>query len=166
MQCDMCGTGTDNPKKGDVEGIVMNLCSSCMRYAKPVKEKPKKVINNNLVKKKTPKLLEMESSEHIVDDFAERITKKRRELQMPQKAFAVKLAEKESVIHSIETGKHEPDLSLAKKIERLLGIKLIEKETKDSSEKLDEYVKKNSKQSKSDKMTLGDMITIRKRGSK
>ena len=79
---------------------------------------------------------------------------------MSQKAFAIKLAEKESVIHSIENGKHEPSILLAKKIEKLLGVKLVSEEFESD----EDILKKLSSPNKnSDKMTLGDSITIRRR---
>ena len=166
MQCEMCGKDSEKLKRGVVEGITMELCDVCMRYAKPA---PKPVASNTqnrkFVKRSSPKVLEMESEEHIVDDYANIIKKKREQLQMPQKAFAKKLAEKESVIHTIETGRTEPPIPLARKIEKLLGIKLVEKETKDSTDKLSDYIKKSSpKGQRSEKMTLGDSITIRRRG--
>ena len=165
MQCEMCGKNQDKLSKGLVESITMSLCSNCMRYAKPVpKSSISPMSSNKFVKKSSPKVLEMESSEHIVDNYADLIKKKREQMQLPQKAFALRLAEKESVIHSIETGRSEPSISLAKRIEKLLGIKLVQTEEKDSSDKLSEYIKKSSpKGQRSDKMTLGDMITIRKR---
>ncbi|MFP4656330.1 MAG: multiprotein bridging factor aMBF1 [Candidatus Woesearchaeota archaeon] len=165
MQCEMCGKELEKLDKGIVEGITMDLCQNCMRYAKPAPKKPASSQGRNrFVKRQAPKVLEMESTERVVDDFAEIIKNKRESLQMPQKAFAKRLAEKESVVHSIETGKHEPPVSLAKRIERLLGVKLVVKEEKDSTEKLSDYVKKSTqKGQRSDKMTLGDMISIRKR---
>lgn len=168
MQCDMCGGESPKLSRGIVEGITMELCQNCMRYAKPAPKPVTSQKQNKFVKRKsTSKVLEMESSEHIVDDYASIIKNKREKLQMPQKAFAIKLAEKESVIHSIESGKHEPPIALARRIEKLLGVKIIETETKDSSEKLSEFISKgSSKNQRSEKMTLGDMITIRKRKSK
>ena len=161
----MCGKNSEKLKRGVVEGITMELCDVCMRYAKPApKPAASSPQDRKFVKRSSPKVLEMESQDHIVDDYASIIKKKREQLQMPQKAFAKKLAEKESVIHAIETARTEPPIPLARKIERLLGVKLVATETKDSSDKLSEYISKTSpKGQRSEKMTLGDMVKVRKR---
>ncbi|MFW5852715.1 MAG: helix-turn-helix domain-containing protein [Nanoarchaeota archaeon] len=163
----MCGKDT-TLTDGIIEGTVMRLCSGCMKYAKPV---PKKSVveKRSNTGTKVPfgrrqaysNIKEMESKEHIVDNYPELIKSKRQKLQIPQKALAVKLAEKESVIHSLETGKHEPSIALAKKIEKLLGIKLVTLDEPSDEDILKKLASGSS--SKKDSMTLGDSITIRRR---
>ena len=104
---------------------------------------------------------EMESAESIVDNYSDMIRSARQKMQLEQNVFALKLAEKESLIHAIETGKHEPSISLAKKIEKLLGIKLVENiEAKSDSDVLKQFKQKPAPGAK---LTLGDIITIKRR---
>ena len=158
----MCGNNFDKLAKGIVEGVIMSICENCMKYAKPIHKKetqthspPSKIYaRKNVIK-------ELESREHVVENFADIIRNTRQKMQIPQKALAVKLAEKESVIHSLETGKHEPSIMLARKIERVLNVKLVTEDIESDDELLKSLTSKDS--NNSDKMTLGDAITIRKR---
>ena len=72
---------------------------------------------------------------------------------MTQKDLAMKLNEKESIIHSIESGRMEPELSLAMKLETFLKINLIET--------VDESPGKQAKVSKTG-LTIGDMLKFKK----
>ena len=72
---------------------------------------------------------------------------------MTQKDLAMKLNEKESIIHSIESGRMEPELSLAKKLETFLKINLIET--------VDESAGKQAKVGKTS-LTIGDMLKFKK----
>lgn len=165
MQCDMCGSKVDSLSRGLVEGVTMSLCSNCIKYAKIIpKESPKKthIVPSKIYHNKRV-LMELESQEFIVDDYSDIIRTARQKKQMPQKALAVKLAEKESVIHSIETGKHEPSISLARRIEKLLGIKLVEETKQSADDVIKKMVSSNSPSGRSDSMTLGDAITFRTR---
>ena len=83
----------------------------------------------------------------------ELIKKKRESMGLSQKDFAIKLSEKESTIHHMENHTLEPNLALAKKLEKFLGIKLIE----ESKEEFDA-----PKQKKDMGFTLGDFIKVRK----
>ncbi|MDP7457542.1 MAG: helix-turn-helix domain-containing protein, partial [Candidatus Woesearchaeota archaeon] len=66
---------------------------------------------------------------------------------------AKKINEKVSLIHHIETGKTEPSIALAKKLERFLNISLV---------KQDEQIPVHIEKSSSEAMTIGDMIKVKK----
>ena len=138
-----------------IEGVELNVCGECSRFGKilaPVhrpgpKEQHKHFQRNMQAKEKEEKI------EMIVENYAEIIKKKREATGLSQKDFANKISEKESTLHHIETGTLEPSLSLAKKLEKILAIKLIE-----SHEEHHELIKK----SKEEGFTLGDFIRVRK----
>mgnify|MGYP001609896544 CR=1 FL=1 len=94
-----------------------------------------------------------EKVEVLVEDYADIIKKKRESVGMTQKDFANKLNEKESIIHKLETGAFEPSLALAKKLEKLLGVKLIEEYTEKSE---------GMKKKMGEGFTLGDFIKLKK----
>jgi putative transcription factor len=73
---------------------------------------------------------------------------------MNQEDFAKKIAEKVSVVHKLEIGEIKPSLALARKLERLLGIKLIEFYEEES--------KGNAKVS-TEGFTIGDIVKIKKK---
>ena len=94
-----------------------------------------------------------EKIELIVENYAELVKKKRESIGLTQKEFANKINEKESTIHKIETGVWQPNLILAKKLEKTLGLKLIE----EHQEKHE-----SSKNKKIEGFTLGDFINVKK----
>ncbi len=121
--CDMCGNETKLCAV-EVEGTMMNVCSKCAGFGNVIRKiepridiRTKKVIQ----RRQEPEIIEM-----IVEDYAGKIRKKRESMGMKQKEFARFISERESLIHSIETNKFEPSLKLARKLEKLLRIKLVE----------------------------------------
>jgi putative transcription factor len=75
-------------------------------------------------------------------------------LGIKQEDAAKKLSEKVSILHNLETGRREPSIPLARKLENFYGIKLIEVSKEEKIEK---------SKSNSEEITLGDVITIKKR---
>jgi|SRR3989344_3646752 len=142
MNCDICGK-RENLVGVLVENVKMDVCGSCVRYGKVIQEAEKPKI---IVKK-------YGSVEVIVDGYSSKIKNKRELIGLTQKDLAMKLNEKESIIHSIESGRMEPELSLAKKLETFLKINLIET--------VDESAGKQAKVGKTS-LTIGDMLKFKK----
>ena len=151
MDCELCG------KKGEmyravVEDSQMTVCNACSKYGH-VTGKVRQVVE---VKKK-PKQAKEEPVEVVVSNFGELLRKKREQAGMSQKEFARKIAEKESILHKMETGSLVPTMETARKLERMLSLKLVEEITEEASgeRKKDNQV-----------MTLGDFVTIKTRKKK
>ncbi len=146
--CEICGRKTDHLYKIRVEGAEMLVCKECAKYGEiigEVKEKKK-------VKISKPKV-SVEKEETVVPDYFKIIRKEREKLGMTQEDMAKKLKMKESLYRKIEEGKMEPTLDLAKRIERELNVKLTEEiSTEKVKTKANEEI-----------LTLGDVVTIRKR---
>ena len=159
MQCDMCGSSS-NLVRSIVEGTEMNVCTECAKFGKVLgKVKSKEDIQKEqdrvkeyLEKKRKP--VEPEQTESVVPNFSELIRKKRESLGLTQDEFARKLNEKGSIIHKLETGSMNPSIELAHKIQRKLHLRLVEMQ---KSEKNQSFSKSSGP------VTIGDMITIRKR---
>lgn len=130
-----------------IEGVEMNVCRNCSKHGKVLK---KVMVHGILPKKNKPVKVVEEKVDVIVDDYADRIKKKREELGLKQEELAKKISEKESLLHKIESGKFEPSMGFAKKLERFLKITLIEEE------KMEKEV--SSGTNKSEGFTIGDMI--------
>jgi putative transcription factor len=153
INCDMCGAKT-KLFKTVVEGTEMNVCRDCSKFGRVLgeikeKEKPKKIEKIRIDAGPDIEILQV-----IIKDYGQKIKKAREKLGLKQKDFAKKLNEKESLIHKIETGSFEPNLNLARKIERFLKIKLVEQH---------EEVHKTGTRSKSDALTIGDFVKIKKK---
>ncbi len=142
MNCDICGK-RENLVSVLVESVKMDVCSNCVKYGKVIQEAEKPRI---IVKK-------YGSVEVIIDGYSSKIKTKRESIGLTQKELDMKLNAKESIIHLIESGKMEPELSLAKKLEAFLKINLIET--------VDEGAGKQSKV-KNTGLTIGDMLKIKK----
>lgn len=150
MLCDMCGS-SGNLFKAEVEGAILTVCGKCSRFGKvlgAVKQHEMLKAGQNKAEEK-PELMDI-----MVDGYAEKIRKKREELGLTQKDFAKKINEKESLIHQIESGNFHPDITLAKKLQKALGISLLE-----------EYEEKHEamQHAKSEGFTIGDFIRIKKK---
>lgn len=151
MECEMCGK-IGNVVKTKVEGTFLNVCNNCARHGKVV-EKVEDLAGVSNIKRKTFSR-DKEISEYIVPNYNSLVKNKREQIGLKQEDFAKKVNEKVSVIQHIESGKLEPSLKLAKKLEHFLGIKLIEK---------DDFEYEGGVREEASTMTLGDMLKIKKR---
>jgi len=92
--------------------------------------------------------------EDIVDDYAERIREARENMGLTREVLATMVGEKVSTIRRIESGRLAPTIDLARKLERVLKIKLIEvyeeEEEVGTQEKREKF-----------ELTLGDIIEFK-----
>ena len=155
INCDLCGRVEENLSRALIEGVELNVCRDCSRFGKvlaPIKRYSPKEQHKMLQRvQEAPK---EEKMEILVENYADLIKRKRESMDLSQKDFALKLNEKESTIHHIETGTFEPSLENAKKLEKFLGIKLIE---------LHKEGIHLPKAKKSEGFTLGDFIKVKKK---
>ncbi|MAF34333.1 TIGR00270 family protein [Candidatus Woesearchaeota archaeon] len=113
--CELCGK---NPAAhtADVEGSTMEVCKGCASFGKII-EQPKVV--EKKVKVAAPE-------QGIVGDFSQLLKQARESKDMTQLDFSKFVAVKESMIHQFETGHLSPSLEQAAKLEKKLGITLVE----------------------------------------
>ncbi len=148
MQCDMCGKD-DKLYLTKIEGTELNVCRNCSRFGVVISKPPREKVK---VKPKKPKKEEPEIIETIVENFNTLIKNKREELGLKQEELSAKLAERTSLLQKMESGHFTPSLQMARKIEKSLGIKLIEK----IEDKPGPTGKKASKN-----LTIGDVIKLK-----
>ncbi len=148
MNCEMCGAET-SLVTAVVEGVELKVCKNCASFGQVLKKPSKlKVTKKKIIPKKPQK----ELVEMIVDNYSKIIREKREKMGLKQKEFAKFLAERESLIHKMESGSYKPSIELAKKLEKQLGVTLvIEKEFEPQNLKADKKT-----------YTIGDMIKIKK----
>ncbi|MBI2663983.1 TIGR00270 family protein [Candidatus Woesearchaeota archaeon] len=148
MNCDMCGREAEM-FKAVIEGSEMSVCSECAKYGHVVGK-----LQIEAVEPKRPQIqAKAEAVEAVVNNFGQLLKRKREQLGLSQKEFAKKIAEKESTLHKLETGTIAPQIERARKLEKMLGLKLVE-EVQDM-----QFSRKGS----SAVVTLGDMVKIKKR---
>ncbi len=149
----MCGKQTNKLIKIKIDGAILNVCEDCARFGEPVEEKKynslsetltikfpekkiivpqhkkpfKKPLNRDNPKKIYRKPENIENLD-IVEDYARLIKSKREQMGMTQEELAQKILERKNVLSNIERGELLPDINTAKKLEKVLNIKLIEKD--------------------------------------
>jgi uncharacterized protein (TIGR00270 family) len=99
-----------------------------------------------------------EVEEVLIAGYAEKIRAIRNQLGLKQEDFAKKLQIKESILHKLEGGSFRPSLPLAKKIGRILAIRLVERREPFAEQE------SSSTQKQSGEPTVGDIVKIKKRG--
>jgi len=145
MQCDMCGSD-ERLYTALIEGTRLKVCKNCSKYGKIISEsKPVQIKRKQVIEK--PEIVE-----GITPDFGELIRQARQKTGLKQEDVAKKLNEKESLYQKIESGKIQPSLKLARKLEKFFHIKLIEQDQKVA------YVKDKKE---AGAMTIGDLIKYR-----
>jgi len=179
--CEMCGREVPviQARRVYVEGALLTLCPSCAlkitkKHAQEVlteqRQQYKKVMPRPTItypitglqptKHKTPQSRSRPSRTlenfDVVSDYAERIRRAREKLGWSTRVLAEKVRERESTIKRIEAGRLKPTINLAKRLEEVLGIKLLEPILPEDVEGF-----RSSKKSRYIP-TLGEVVSIRK----
>jgi len=141
--CELCGKET-SLVPAIVEGVQMSLCKNCAGHGR--------VIDIPVVKRAPEKRTghDEQPVEQIRRDFSEVMRGERRKRNMTQSEFAKLLNDRESAVAHYENGTQKPSIELAKKLEKRLGVPLVETITPGS-----EFVVQKTH---SGVMTLGDLI--------
>ena len=124
MRCEICGKKIiGKPMKTKIESSTMLTCNACAKFGK-VQREPPKPRKHRPVRRK-PRF--EEPSHEILEDYNVIIREAREKNGWSREDLAEKIYEKASVINRMESGKMVPDIKLARKLERILNIKLMEK---------------------------------------
>ena len=165
--CEICGREVSDERLCRtvvLDNAILRVCPQCCnRLVKQgkvktvptiaTKPKPRKPVSNKWVRTRISRRL-LEESYDIVEDYAEKIRRARQRLGWSQAVLAQKVREKENVIKRIEAGRLKPSIELARRLEKILGITLLEPI-------VDEYTETYSSKSE-DYFTIGDFIKIKK----
>lgn len=160
MRCEVCGREIHGPPYYRIiEGGKMTVCSQCSRFgtttwdprkpqAKPLGRRPAR----NAPPRRRSDIDIVESVE-FVENYGTLIRKTRQRKGLNIEDFANKLREKESVIKKLEKEQSNPTMGLIRKVERELGIKILEQESVPTGTVLTKPMGAR---------TLGDMIKIKR----
>ncbi|HVP95889.1 multiprotein bridging factor aMBF1 [Methanoregula sp.] len=167
MQCEMCGeTIRGPPKLIRVEGAELQVCTKCGKFGTEVQQPRRADIQRPVagraapgaragtgtapVQRKRDMFDYMEGE--IVEDYAKRVKDARMEKGLSQKDLALQLMVRELLIKKIEKGELVPEEEVRKKLEKVLGIKLVDLVSDDAEKKTQAKITQ----------TLGDLTIIRK----
>ncbi len=148
--CEICGKRTARAVIL-IEGAKMLACGGCMRGGKVIHrlsfEEKGSVVAAPASK--------VQAEEEVVDDYAPRIRKARQKMGLPVAVVAERINEKRSHLEAVESGRIRPTLATARKLEKELNIKLVEKPRVEVAPSV-------SKKAKFSEPTLADMIETKK----
>lgn len=179
VYCEMCGRPIEKrlSKIVYIEGAKLVLCPACYakvgrrsinaeikEYAPSLRRRLTPQSGVSVARKASPKLKRNVSAEldnyEVVPDFAERVRSAREKLGWSQRTLAEAVREGENVIKRIESGRLVPSIDLAKRLEKVLGIRLLEPVVDSEA-----FFTTTQTQTKIKELTLGDIVRIRKKGS-
>ncbi|QLH75083.1 MAG: TIGR00270 family protein [Methanomassiliicoccales archaeon] len=164
MPCELCGNEKGKLTTVQIEGTMLRVCDECAKFGDNVrgtsKDAPNKIIIQSRLENRERRMKTKDvyqSEEEIIelaDDYGERIRKGREAKGWKQEEMAAKINERVSLIQNIERGHIKPDDNLVKKLEKALGIVLMEKVPLIKTEKkavankgmtLEDFIKANKK---------------------
>jgi len=168
MQCEMCGeTIRGTPKLIRVEGAELQVCMKCGKFGTEVQQvrrtdlrmqpkgpalRPAAGPSGSAVQARHKRDMFDYMEGDVVDDYAVRIRQARESKGLSQKDLAMQLKEKEHLIRKIENSELIPEEDVRKKLEKALGIRLIDAMISEEEKKLPGKLAP----------TLGDLTIIRK----
>jgi uncharacterized protein (TIGR00270 family) len=149
MQCELCGKDTEL-FMAMVEGTQLRVCAGCGRFGKVLR----KVQMPTAAKAQARVSSEPVQVEHVVSDYGQKIKAAREKRGMTQLDFSKLVTVKESLIHKMETGHFEPPIDIARKMEKILHITLVEMREEVG-------IVASEKKEKSEGMTIGDIMKMK-----
>lgn len=159
LLCEICGKEIrGRAYKILISGATLTVCKECSKYGTLIKtptlkaskpahriniRRPRRIIKDSL----------FQEDIMLVEDYNIIIKRARESLGWTQDLLAARIGEKVSVIKRIEGGDMVPDLRLAKRLEKVLGVKLFER-TPESTGLGAENVSRFE-------LTLGDIVRLK-----
>jgi len=151
MQCEICGREVSNLKKVRVGMALMNVCERCAHLGEEVHETRVETPRSTLPARRDEVKM---PSEDLIPNYSEVIREARERLGLSQEELAKRIKEKVSLIRKIERGELTPEEKVVRKLERELGIKLMERIEVPRMERKE--IPQN--------LTLGDIVVVRRKG--
>ncbi len=144
--CDMCGKET-GLVTAEVEKVEMKVCQNCARFGTI-----KRAADSTPIRQK---MMHREPTFRLKASYAAVLRQAREKQGLSQEDFARFLQEKESIVAKWEQGRMQPSVEVARRLEKTLGVALVEEEAEQS------FVQE--KMPKGDGFTLGDFMKVRKK---
>lgn len=132
MDCEICGKGIGKLRQTVLDGNTLFVCEDCASFGK---EKAVKETGETLQKPAPQRIVlpprfrekEFDLGLEIVQDFGKQVRKAREAKGLTTKELAMKIFEKESLLHRIENQSIKPSDAMIEKLGKQLGIQLKKK---------------------------------------
>lgn len=164
MQCELCGATVAGPgKKVRIEGADLQVCMACARYGTEVQQPrtgPQRygpaspAARHGAPPVRHRRDLFDQLVGELVDDYGERIRAGRTAKGMTTKDLALATKEKELLIKKIEKGELVPEDEVRLRIEKVLGIRLLDVP--------EVAIARERKEQQRLSTTLGDVLSFKK----
>lgn len=145
----------ENHFRTKIDNSIMLTCNDCSKFGKVQRETPPQTQRRGRAPtSRRRSYRSQEPTQEVVEDFHKLIREAREKKGWSREELGEKTYEKVSVINRLESGKMIPDLKLARKMEKVLKITLLEKTDQAQIDDL------NAAQLR--KATIGDIARIKK----
>lgn len=137
MQCELCGRDCDCRPRA-VDGVRMMLCPNCMRHGQDIETKAEtssgvqKPILERIRRPKTKDVYK-DMDKELVSGWNDIIKNARMKKGLSREELGFKIGERTVTIAKIENGDLRPSDKIVTKLEKELGINLVEKVARVSS---------------------------------
>lgn len=125
--CELCGKNIAE-FRSMVEGTMMSVCKDCARFG-DVKSK-----SNVRIVVQEKKSVQKEPEYIFATGYGNIVKNAREKLGLTQEDFAKKISEHKSLIHQVESEHIKPNIVFANKLEKALGIKIVEQVMEDKNQ--------------------------------
>lgn len=131
----MCGKEVSKLVPIFIEKSMLSVCSICAKFGKNVDKPgiaptPIEITQRLQMRSQRQEIKDIfseESTDAMAENYSTIIKNARDKKGWSQEELGKKVNEKKSVIAKIEAGGMEPSIDLARRLEKVLGVKLIEK---------------------------------------
>ena len=140
MICEMCGKDAESLTAVRIEGSVLQLCSDCSRFGKPISPPTAvgaggRADHSEFIEARRPTAVRPRRTEErdvfsempdmeLRPDWFQRIRHARELLGWTPEELGKRLNEKKSLVLKVESGSFQPPDATLRKIERLLKVRL------------------------------------------
>ncbi|MBN2067777.1 MAG: TIGR00270 family protein [Candidatus Diapherotrites archaeon] len=133
MQCEICGKNAGKGREIELDGSILIVCDACSSFGTVTKEQvlcgekaPAPMPKPNLRQAAMPyyEFEDLDLGLDLAPDYGSIIRRAREQKGLTVKELAMRVFEKESVLHRVESQSIRPSDSLISKLEKQLGIKL------------------------------------------
>jgi len=172
MECESCGSKIEDGESYfvNIEGARLNVCFKCKHLGTTIRassqsSQPRSGSSQSSGSYSSSYSQSRASSRRepeLVENFGERIRNARESMSLPLNVLSERISEKESFIDRIEKQKTRPPISVARKLEKELGITLLEVDEASPIQGSVSFKKSSAPRA----LTLGDILEIEKKKKK
>ncbi|MFH1623357.1 MAG: multiprotein-bridging factor 1 family protein [Candidatus Aenigmatarchaeota archaeon] len=125
-ECPLCGRKADRLVKVELEGAVVEACNECAKMGTRVEVRVHRHYPGYASVGSGADIAAASAATELVADYGARVGKARGEVGLTREELAKRINEQEAVLRRVERQEIEPDKSLTRKLEIILGITLRE----------------------------------------